>query len=221
MMVDFTVLTHNAGAIAGGFAVTLETWLAGTCLGMAAGLAMALLLLGGGRWTNRAIRLYIEVIRGTPFLVQLFFLYYGGPSIGLDLEPVTAGILGLGLYGSAYFAEVFRAGFGSIPKGHLEAGTCLGLTRWQMVRRIMLPQMLVIIVPSAVQHHHRPQQGDGGAVRDHRPGTDRRAHRRSAACSFAFLEVLVALCLGYLALVELTAGPGRWAERKVGRLMIR
>ncbi len=220
MMVDFTVLTHNAGAIAGGFAVTLETWLAGTCLGMAAGLAMALLLLGGGRWTNRAIRLYIEVIRGTPFLVQLFFLYYGGPSIGLDLEPVTAGILGLGLYGSAYFAEVFRAGFGSIPKGHLEAGTCLGLTRWQMVRRIMLPQMLVIIVPSlcntiivlsketAVLSVITVPELTGILT-------------GIGSLSFAFLEVLVALCVGYLLLVELTAALGRWAEGKVGRYMIR
>ena len=91
---------------------------------------------------------YIELFRGTPFLVQLFLLYYGGPSFGLTLEPMTAGVLGLGLYGSAYFAEAFRSGFHIGAAGSSRSGACLGLTRWQAVLRIQLPQMLVMIVPA-------------------------------------------------------------------------
>jgi len=220
MKFDPAILTHNLGEILGGLGVTLETWIAGVLIGIALGLAIALLQLSCGRAVRGALRAYIEVLRGTPFLIQLFFLYYGGPSIGLNLEPVTAGILGLGLYGSAYFAEVFRAGFRSIPQGQLEAGICLCMTRWQMVWRIMLPQMLVIIVPSlcntiivlsketAVLSVITVPELTGVLT-------------GIGSLSFAFLEVLVALCLGYLALVELTAWFGRWVERKVGHFMLR
>ena len=64
-------------------------------------------------WSTRMV----AVLRGTPFLIQLFILYYGGPFMGLDLDPLTAGILGLAIYGSAYFAVIFTSGFASVPKG--------------------------------------------------------------------------------------------------------
>lgn len=220
MSFDLSVLTRNAGAIAGGFAVTLETWLAGALIGILAGLAIALLQLRGGRALRGVLRAYVEVIRGTPFLVQLFFLDHGGPSIGLQLEPVSAGILGLGIYGSAYFAEVFRAGFRSIPPGQVEAGVCLCMTRWQVVRRIMVPQMLVIIVPSlcnTIIVLSKETAVLSVITVPELTGT----LTGIGSSSFAFLEVLVALCLGYLALVELTAWLGRLAERKVGHFMLR
>jgi len=220
MKLDLSVLTSHSGEILGGFAVTLETWIAGVIIGSLLGLAIALLQLRGGRWLNRALRTYIEIIRGTPFLVQLFFLYYGGPSIGLDLQPVAAGVLGLSLYGSAYFAEVFRAGFNSVPMGQLEAATCVGLNHWQTVRRVQLPQMLVIIVPSlcntiivlsketAVLSVITAPELTGVLT-------------GIGSLSYAFVQVLMTLCVGYLLLVELTAWFGRWVERKVGRFMIR
>src|ERR1700737_5102656 len=145
---DPTVITHNLSAIGAGLATTLGTWLAGVAIGMLIGFLIAVLQLFCGRWVRGALRAYIELIRGTPFLVQLFLLYYGGPSFGLTLEPLTAGVLGLGLYGSAYFAEAFRSGFHSVPRRHLRAASCLGLSRWQAVLRIQLPQMLVLIVPA-------------------------------------------------------------------------
>jgi polar amino acid transport system permease protein len=220
MNFDPSVLTHNAGAILGGFAVTLETWIVGVLIGILAGLAIALLQLYCGRVVSAVLRGYIEVVRGTPFLIQLFFLYYGGPSIGLELEPVTAGILGLGIYGSAYFAEVFRAGFRSVPRGQLEAGICLCMTRGQMVRRIMLPQMLVIIVP-ALCNTIIVLSKETAVLSVITVPELTGVLTGIGSSSFAFLEVLVALCIGYLALVELTAWCGRWVERKVGRFMLR
>ena len=107
-----SVITHNLPAIGAGLATTLGTWIAGVVLGTCD-------RLSSSRCCNSfadagcaaLLRAYIELFRGTPFLVQLFLLYYGGPSFGLTLEPLTAGVLGLGLYGSAYFAEAFRSGF--------------------------------------------------------------------------------------------------------------
>lgn len=97
-----------------------------------------------------AVMVYLTVFRGTPFLIQLFILYYGGPAFGLVLDPIPAGIIGLTLYGAAYFTEIFRAGFNSVHKGQIEAGRIFGLSHAQIIFRIELPQMLVIILPSLV-----------------------------------------------------------------------
>jgi polar amino acid transport system permease protein len=89
-------------------------------------------------------------MRGTPILVQLFLLYYGGPAFGVRLEAITAGIIGLTVYGGAYFAETFRAGFQSIPKGQIEAARILGMSSAQIVKHIKIPQMLVLIIPPGI-----------------------------------------------------------------------
>jgi len=99
------------------------------------------------RW---AVRAYIEIMRGLPILILLFVLYYGGPSIGLRLSASTVGVFGLGFYGAAYFAEIFRSGFQSIPKGQIEAARMAGLSGTQIIRYIKLPQMLVLITPPMV-----------------------------------------------------------------------
>jgi polar amino acid transport system permease protein len=78
-------------------------------------------------------------------MIQLFILYYGGPNIGLVLTPIQAGILSFVIYGSPYFSEIFRSGFNSIPKGQIEAARCVGLSEVTIMRRIIAPQMLVLI----------------------------------------------------------------------------
>ena len=90
------------------------------------------------------------MFRGTPFLMQLFLIYAGGPSIGLRLGATTAGIVGLGLYSSAYFAEIFRAGFASVPAGQIEAATSVGMAPFDTLMRVTLPGALIAAVPSIV-----------------------------------------------------------------------
>lgn len=118
-----------------------------TLIGIVVGLVVALceaVPLAPVRWMARA---YIEVMRGLPILILLFILYYGGPSFGLRLPAEPVGFLGLGFYAGGYFAEIFRSGFQSIPKGQIEAARMVGLSGWQIVRHIKLPQMLVLITP--------------------------------------------------------------------------
>lgn len=128
------------------------TWICAlaTVIGIAFGLLMACLAMAGPAFIRRSVRVYVEIMRGLPILILLFVLYYGGPSIGLRLKAETVGVLGLGLYGAAYFAEIFRAGFLSIPKGQVEAARMAGLSASQIVRHVKLPQMLVVITPPMV-----------------------------------------------------------------------
>jgi polar amino acid transport system permease protein len=130
--------------------VTLLTWLAGAIGALVIGFLIALAMRYGPRLLGIILRLYVEVIRGTPFLIQLFLLYYGGPFIGLSLDPVPAGLLGLAIYGSAYYSEIFRAGFEAVPVGHVEAAQCVGLSRGQIVRRILVPEMTLLVLPPMV-----------------------------------------------------------------------
>ena len=91
---------------------------------------------------------YIQFIRGTPLLLQLFFIYYVLPYVGIVLTPFASGTLGLTLNYGAYMAEVFRSGIQAIPKGQWEAGFSVGMSRHKLLRRIILPQAIRIIVPS-------------------------------------------------------------------------
>lgn len=144
-------ILHQYGpALLRGFGYTVICWILGTVLGMALGLMIALLRHYGPRWLNWILQVYIEVIRGTPFLVQLFVLYYGGPLVGLRLDALPAGLLGLTIYGSPYFAEIFRAGFRAVPLGQLEAARVIGMTETAIVRRILLPLSMVSTLPALV-----------------------------------------------------------------------
>jgi polar amino acid transport system permease protein len=213
---DPTVITHNLQPILEGLVTTIGTWTAGVLIGMVVGFLIAVLQLFSGSLVRSVLRAYVEFFRGTPFLIQLFLLYYGGPSFGLTLDPMTAGILGLGLYGSAYFAEAFRSGFRSVPKGHLEAAQCLGLSRWQTVWRVQLPQMLVLIVP-ALTNLTIVLSKETAVLSIVTVPELTFVLTGIGSATFAFMETLLALCLCYLALVELTSRAGAWAEARLAR----
>jgi len=144
------VLWRYLPSLTSGFGVTIVCWSVGGALGMALGFAIALLRRLRLRPLRWALRAYIEVFRGTPFLVQLFLLYSAGPSVGLRLSATEAGLLGLGLYSSAYFAEIFRAGFGGVPAGQIEAATSIGMSKFDTLIRVELPAALIAAVPAIV-----------------------------------------------------------------------
>jgi len=118
------------------------------------GLALVVgLLVGIARvsryWPLRALATpYVQFIRGTPLLLQLFVIYYVLPYAGLILTPFTSAVWGLTLNYSAYMAEVFRGGILAIPRGQWEAGLSIGMSRRLLLRRIILPQALRIVVPA-------------------------------------------------------------------------
>ena len=140
---ELDLFVRYGPALLRGFGVTILCWIVGSIGGLVLGFVIAALY----RWSIRPVRwlieAYVEIIRGTPFMIQLFILYYGGPYAGLVLTPVQAGILSFIVYGSPYFSEIFRSGFASIPTGQIEAARCVGMSEAAIVRRIIMPQMLV------------------------------------------------------------------------------
>ncbi|WP_201745087.1 amino acid ABC transporter permease [Aidingimonas lacisalsi] len=146
-MFDFQLLIEMRGLILQGLWNTVWICFLGCLVAVTFGLVLASLRLTSPRIFGPPVAVYIELCRGVPLLVILFLLYYGGPSIGLRLSAEIAGLVGIGLYGAGYFAEIYRAGFLSIPKGQLEAARMLGISRLNTLRRIQIPQMLQLIVP--------------------------------------------------------------------------
>lgn len=96
----------------------------------------------------RIVLMYIELSRNTPLLIQLFFLYFGLPKLGIMLSSETCAIIGLTFLGGSYMAEAFRSGFEAIPDIQVEAGLSIGLTKFQIIRYILLPQAIVISIPA-------------------------------------------------------------------------
>lgn len=147
---SFDTFLHYLPSLVSGFGVTILCWALGSVLGLAIGLAIALLNRTNMALLRWLLRCYVEVFRGTPFLMQLFILYDGGPYIGLKLSATAAGIIGLGLYSSAYFAEIFRGGFASVPQGQIEAAMSVGMHPFDLLLRVTLPMALVATVPPIV-----------------------------------------------------------------------
>jgi polar amino acid transport system permease protein len=96
------------------------------------------------RWTAS---FYIWFIRGTPTLIQIFIVYFGLPQVGMRLSPFAAGVIALGVNSGAYVAEIVRAGLLAMPKGQLESALALGMSWWQAMARIIMPQVVRMIVP--------------------------------------------------------------------------
>jgi polar amino acid transport system permease protein len=144
------ILWRYLPSLISGFGVTIACWGLGGALGMMLGFAIALANRLPFLPLQWALRAFIEVFRGTPFLMQLFLLYSAGPSIGLRLTATEAGVLGLGLYSSAYFAEIFRGGFASVPVGQIEAARSVGMAPFDTLLRVSLPAALIAAVPPIV-----------------------------------------------------------------------
>ncbi len=149
-MFDMSLISSNADALWSGFWLTVRLCLLGIGLGLlAGGLLLGMRQLLGPRW-QLLYEGYVTLFRGTPLLVQLYLAYYGGPYIGLELSAEQIGIAGLTLYGAAYFAEIYRAGFEAVPRGQLEAARDLGLSREQILHLVIWPQMLARCLPPLV-----------------------------------------------------------------------
>ncbi|MEQ1954548.1 amino acid ABC transporter permease [Mesorhizobium sp. CN2-181] len=145
---DFGWLNDALGAIARGAAMTVFLIVVTTLLGTVLSVLAAAGRRGGNRLLRQAIGLYVEVIRNTPFLVQLFFIFFGLPSLGIRLDPVVAAILAMTLNMAAYTTEIVGAGLDAVPRGQKEAALALGLRPRQVFIKIVLPQALKVIFPA-------------------------------------------------------------------------
>ncbi len=130
--------------------LTVKIGLMGIAFSIILGLICAMVLYHRIPIVRQIVMVYIEISRNTPLLVQLFFIYYGFPKIGISLQPETCGVIGLAFLGGSYMAEAFRSGLDSIAPIQRESALSLGMNQTQTMRYIILPQAVSISVPAFV-----------------------------------------------------------------------
>ena len=131
-----------------GALITIEVFFLVLILSIPLGVFIAFIMRFNIKVLNYFLNIYIWVMRGTPLLLQLIFIYYVLPSVGIRFDRLPAAILAFTLNYAAYFAEIFRGGIESIPKGQYEAAKVLKFTQFQAIRFIILPQVIKIVLSS-------------------------------------------------------------------------
>lgn len=144
---DWSVLGENAGALAGGILLTLEVSVLALAIALVLGTIVASLRVAPARPLRAAGTAYVEFLRNIPLLVQLFFLYFALPTIGVRLDAFLCGVLALGVYSSAFVAEAIRSGIAAVPRGQLEAALSSGMRYATAMRLIVLPQAVSKTIP--------------------------------------------------------------------------
>jgi polar amino acid transport system permease protein len=132
--------------------LTLQVTMLSFALAIALGLATAVADVSPLRPLRLVARAYVEVIRNTPVLLQIFIVFFGFPSAGISLNDYWAGVIALGLNVGAYLSEVFRAGMASVPRGQIEAAGILGLKPGQIFVNVVLPQAARAVYPAIVNY---------------------------------------------------------------------
>lgn len=130
-----------------GSEITLEIFVITLVLALPLGMLTALGRLSRFKLISRFIEFYIWLMRGTPLMLQLLFVYFALPMVGIKLPDIAAALLAFTLNYAAYFAEIFRAGIQSVPKGQYEAAKTLGMSYPKTMRRIIMPQVFRMVLP--------------------------------------------------------------------------
>lgn len=199
-----------------GAMTTIELTILSMALALVAGLALALMRLSRSPLLRSLSGAYIEIIRGTPLLVQLFIIYYGLPQYGIRLEAFTAGVIGLSINYSAYLAEVYRAGILAIDKGQWEAGGSIGLSRAALLQHVIVPQAARIVLPP-VGNYFISMLKDSALVSTISIVELMRAAQLRVAITFRAMDIYLVKALIYLLMSYPCSVLIRYFERRVSR----
>jgi polar amino acid transport system permease protein len=202
-----------------GWLVTVALSLAALATSIVIGGLTAMMLRSGRPLLEAAARVYVELIRGTPLLVQLLIGFYVvATAVGLENRYV-AGVLLLSLFSGAYMAEIFRGGLDAIPKAQIDSGRAIGLTRWQSLRLVVLPQALRVIIPPLTSQYLNLTKNSSLAVAIGYPDLVSTGGTILGQTGQA-IEVVLIWMVVYLTLSLLTSGFMNWfnaRNRLVGR----
>jgi polar amino acid transport system permease protein len=147
MTFDFAAIPGMMPDLLSGLRVTVLATFAIMAIALIVALPIALARMSQHPALRVPATIYVQVLRGTPVLLQLFYLYYVLPFAGIRLEPWTAGVVGMSAAYSAYLSEIYRAGIEAIDRGQTEAALSLGMSRVQVMRIVVLPQAFRIVIP--------------------------------------------------------------------------
>ncbi len=142
------IIWRNLPVLLNAAGVTISVTLVSFCIGLLIALVVGTVRrYSPSGFLSQMLGAYVEVFRGTPLLVQLFFIYYGLPTVGIILDAFTAGVIGLGLNSGAYMSEIIRAAMLSVSRGQEEAAYSLGFSRFQTIRFVVFPQAIRVAIP--------------------------------------------------------------------------
>ena len=145
---QFGIVGDHLPQLLDGAWLTIRLSLGAFALGFVIAILLAFLRTAGPRLLRAGVAAYVESIRNTPFLVQLFIIYFSLPMIGIRFEPITAALLGMSLNFSGYATEIVRSGIEAVPRNQIEAGHSLGFTRLQIFRHIIVFPALRTVYPA-------------------------------------------------------------------------
>ena len=145
---DFPAVLAEWPLLAKGVGATLALTAISASVGVALGVACAWARVHGAAWLRTIVSVYVELIRNTPFIVQLFFIFFGLPAAGVKLSPEVASVIAMVMNLGAYATEIIRAGIEATPKGQIEAAVSLALDRMQVFLRVVLPPALKKVWPA-------------------------------------------------------------------------
>lgn len=200
-----------------GVKITILATILGSVLAAVVGLAIALLRRSPSRIVSRTTGFVAEFIRGTPLLVQLYFIFYVLPDIGILLPPLVAGVIGLGLHYGTYTAEVYRAGIDNVPRGQWEAAKACNLSANQTWTRIILPQALPPMIP-ALANYFIAMFKETPLLSAITVLELMNQAKSVANSSYRYIEPITMVGAFFLAISLISVVALRWLERRYGRI---
>lgn len=214
MIFDWAVVQYAAPLLTHGVVMTLQVSAVAALLGLAIGLAAGLGSLSNSLVLRGVIRFYVEFIRGTPLLIQIFLVFFALPMVGIRLPEFWAGVVALALNAGAYIAEVVRGTVGSIEKGQSEAALSIGMTRRGALLWVLLPQAWRPMLP-ALTNDLITLTKNSSLLSVISVYELTRAGQAIIATHFAPFEIFLLLALYYWALISALA----WASRRIERAL--
>lgn len=148
MSIDWNFIIDSLPSYGEAAILTLKLGFIGIILSIIIGLICSIILYFKVKILKNIVQAYIELSRNTPLLVQIFFLYFGFPKLGLKMNETTCAVIGLAFLGGSYMAEAFRSGLEAVPKSQIECGMSIGLSKMQLIRYVIIPQAFSISMPS-------------------------------------------------------------------------
>lgn len=148
MTIDWAIVQMAMPLLAAGSVMTLKIASLAALLGLSGGVALGLISLGGWTWSRWMVRGYVDFIRGTPLLIQIFIVFFGLPLMGFRLGEFWSGVIALSLNCAAYVAEIVRGTVGAVEKGQTEAARSIGMTQGKILLHVLLPQSIRPMVPA-------------------------------------------------------------------------
>lgn len=214
MAFDWALVQKSIPLLAAGWLTTIKicslAMLIGVALGAALGLA-SMSRFAPARWL---VTIYVDFIRGTPLLIQIFLVYFALPVVGVNLPEFWAGVIALGLNAAGFIAEIVRAGVGSIEKGQAEAARSIGMRHGQILFHVLLPQSLRAVVPPTTNELITLVKGSAllSVISVYELT---RAGQAIIAVHFAPFEIFLLIAAYYYATISTLAWLSRWLERRL------